>query len=696
MKRLKELSGYRFRRLLTVANLVLFLLGVVTIALVVGYFAARAPIRQLVDATKTRSYSLSDATQQLLKELSGDWTIAMVMTQDSVDQQLQRQIDEVLQRFDEGSSNLNVVQIDPADPVSLQQFELLLTDLQLLYSDLVLSYDEALDAGTAAFTQLQSFAQLEVRRLQKMLEVVPPEDPGRRALEQRVAMLSLLAQEGGQVIDAVDMARRSDPAQPIPDYVTARSILAEALSRWSNQLLAMAREFRRWSDNKEASGQLRTVAAEARRDYQEQAQGLVAAADPLKTLEPLELSTIGQQLQSEQVAVIIGPDRAAAIASSQLFPKFNLSQAQDGGITYDQRFRGEQQIAATMRAMLVEKLPTVVVVHGEDESLLRRDEQRRDLVGLAQTLKVNRFGCEEWLVSKEPRPQFPEDQPVVWLVQPPPPDPAPQLSDQQEALINAVHELIAEGEPVLLSCYPTVRHRYGQRDPWSDLLTEFGLQVDTSRVVYETVRVSDAEQGVLRGQSLHELRSPHPIAQAVNGQQLYFDLPVAIKAMSDVERPLDGTNTVVTIDAGSDRWLEEEWPYAFKPDFQPEQQESLIEDQPVVVAVQRPHPIESGIQRVVAVGSGPWLMTKVASDAVEDASGRTTLRYPGNYELALASIAWLTGQEVLMASNPTGRHVSRLTGITDPVRWRWFWMTMITVPIGCLLLSLAVWGVRRF
>ena len=211
MKRLKGLSGNRLRRVLVAANLFLFLVGVLTIAFVVGYFAERAPLRQRFDATKTRAYSLSEATQQLLTQLPGDWTIAMVMVEDSVEPQLWRQIDEVLERFGEATPNLNVIRADPTDPVSLCEFERLLADLQMLYRDLVEEYDEAIDAGTAAFAELQAFAQVETGRLQRLLQVVPLEDPGRRALEQRVAILSLLAQEGGQVLDAVEISHNALP-----------------------------------------------------------------------------------------------------------------------------------------------------------------------------------------------------------------------------------------------------------------------------------------------------------------------------------------------------------------------------------------------------------------------------------------------------------------------------------------------------
>ena len=68
---------------------------------------------------------------------------------------------------------------------------------------------------------------------------------------------------------------------------------------------------------------------------------------------------------------------------------------------------------------------------------------------------------------------------------------------------------------------------------------------------------------------------------------------------------------------------------------------------------------------------------------------------PGNYELLLASIAWLAGQDEMIAPSAVSQQVSRLDGITPAVRARWRWIAVVVMPGGCLMLGAVVWFIRR-
>ena len=74
---------------------------------------------------------------------------------------------------------------------------------------------------------------------------------------------------------------------------------------------------------------------------------------------------------------------------------------------------------------------------------------------------------------------------------------------------------------------------------------------------------------------------------------------------------------------------------------------------------------------------------------------RLALVNPGNYELLLASIAWLAGADELIASSPVSQQVARLDGLTPPVRTLWRWMALAIVPGACLLSGVSVWVIRR-
>ena len=135
------------KRSLEGLNVAGFLLGVVTIAVVANYFAARPWLRLRLDATKTRAYSLSDQTRRLLEELDGEWTIALVGGGDSVEPAVLRQVTEVLDRYREASSRISVVRIDPADPETLDEYEAILSRLQVIYGRSIEEYEIALGRG---------------------------------------------------------------------------------------------------------------------------------------------------------------------------------------------------------------------------------------------------------------------------------------------------------------------------------------------------------------------------------------------------------------------------------------------------------------------------------------------------------------------------------------------------------------------
>ena len=79
-------------------NLAVYLAAILTIAVVVNAIAAHPSLRWRADATKTRAYSLSEQTLNLLEGIEGDWTIAVVITTDGVDRALLRQVEQVLDR----------------------------------------------------------------------------------------------------------------------------------------------------------------------------------------------------------------------------------------------------------------------------------------------------------------------------------------------------------------------------------------------------------------------------------------------------------------------------------------------------------------------------------------------------------------------------------------------------------------------
>jgi len=676
-------------------NLAVFLVALVSIAVVVNYFARRPELRFGFDGTKTRAYSLSEQSRQLIDRLDGEWTIALIMIEDAIEASVRHQIDEVLRRYHEASPAISVVRVDPTDPTTLGTYEGVLARLRELEQEAVSAYEFALDDGVETFARLQLFAQQQAGQLEVALERLPAADAARGDVQQRLGLLGLLAREGGKVMDAVAEARAVTEAQPIPDYETARSILAEALSQWANELYEMARIYDTWRDAPDTDQLLARFAASVSDSYVEMSQTLAIAADPLMQLAPLELARIGRQLHGGEAAVVIGPERAAVIPSAQLFPKLNVRTVSDGGVAFDQRFRGEQVISAAIRSILVPRMPLVVFVHSEPASLMRDTPQHADLVGIASMLATNRFDVAEWSVGSTERPTTRSNQAVVWVVVPPMRRQELEPDRKEIQFIQAVRTLIDDGEPVLLNVYPSLLPFYRQEDLWQRVAAPFNLRPGTGTVIFESRQEADGTTTLLHDQLVRDFSSsPSPISGAVNGQSAYFVLPVPIEVL-DPKRT-DVRHQEIAIVAPSDRrWTDADWRARVAASDASMPAERLATSLPIAVTAERRNPVGDGMQRFMLVGSGGWMLSRVADTVTQIGGGRVVLDYPGNQELMLASVMWLAGLDELIAPSPVSRQVARLSGIDGRVAVGWGLITVIGTPLAWLLLGTGVWLFRR-
>ncbi len=675
-------------------NVTAFMLGVIALAVVLNFFAQRENLRLRIDSTKTRAYSLSEQTQILLADLQGEWTIAIVMVEANVDRAVRRQVNEVLRRFTQASPRITAVRIDPTDPATLDDYEALLANLRVIYKDRIEAYETALKQGEQAIGSFDLFLQQLAGRLDTLARDVQRDDPIRAELDQLLGIVSLRQQQGGQVRLELDKAMREDDTRPVRDYETARSLLAAALSGWADELYGIARMFDRWRADPKLNPAVRAFTGWAKGELDQQAQALAVVADPLKRLPTMELGTIGRQIERGEAAVVVGPGGAALIPSGQIFPQVGATGG--ANVTFDQRFRGELVIASAIRSLRVEHMPMVVFVHAQEDSLFGRRETSIDLAGAVGMLDVSRYQVQEWIVMQGDRPTPRRGQAVVWVVIPPPVLERRSLAPTREeyALIDAVKRLIADGEAVMLNFTPSFLHKFGQVDPWQSITPVLGLDVDTSRVVIEKLRDEQGADVIQRVAQMTDFAHGHPIAAAVHGLQTSFDLPVVVRPAELIPTGVRHTDLAL-IKPAPHRWLETDWAVNPASINQPIDRSAFDEPLPIAVAVERTHPIDGGLQRCIVIGSGGWLMSYLADRVVDAGGERVMLVNPGNYELLLASIAWLAGQDEMIAPSAVSQQVSRLDGITPAVRTRWRWIAVVVMPGGCLMLGAVVWFIRR-
>jgi ABC-2 type transport system permease protein len=640
--------------------------GVLLLVVAFIVLAGTEPMQWRVDATKSRRYSLSPRTTALLEDLQGEWRIAVLLVEDRADPALLRQVDEVLGRYAQGAEALQVERIDPTDPTSVLAFEALLQALRHRLSDETTQWDAALDQGEDALGDLVLFAQTSSAALRDTAQGL--EDPAlQEALRVRAAAMALLGAEGSRLIDSVSTARAASAGHPLADRGLALAILQQVLGQWSEELDAIGRLLKVVDDPQQAER------------WRARGHDLARTVDVLRRLPPSELAAMGDLLAQGEAAVVIGPNGAAVIPAAQLLPSA-MGEA-IGGVAVDQRFRGDQVLAAAIRSLVDGITPRVVFVHAEETSLLDGKAGAADLSGSAAMLRASRIEVQQWQPASRQQPEPWTAGPTAWVVVPPVRSGGLKPTEQEQALLAGVAQLLGRGESVMINLNPSLAPRYGQRDPWATLLRPWGIEADTGLVVLQALPAADGDTALSTMVRLADFPAPHPIAAALHGQDLALPLPTPVQA-------IDGFDVVELGVRAPDEgiWLEPDWRMLTMGGTVPQHRLPRYEADlapkrgiPLIAAVERDAP-GAPQQRLLVVGSGAWLRTNVADRAVPAGGSRIALAHPGNHELLLAGTAWLSGLDDRIAAGPLSQEVARLGAIGRGARAFWAWIMLLGLP----------------
>lgn len=623
-------------------------------------------VRIRIDATGSRAYTLSEQTHNLLDSLEKPWKIVVLLDDERVAKPVTRQVDEVLRRYKEGSEFVEVDRINPADPNSILKYESLLRELLEIYSSELSLAEEEIAKASESFTSLMLFASSTSAWAEQVaaLALQPKEKETLQALS---SSLALLGNDGDLILNEVRKAMRVDASQPLPQLSLARDILVSATGQWSKELAEVA-----WWLSEGRSAEIKIVCANEVDAFEKIAIELAQSDDALRRLGDLELGQLAKQLATGEGAIIISPTRASMIPASLIFPNSGITQETTA---FDQRFRGEQIISSAMRSLQSSVQPTVVFVHAEQHSLLGYRENNVDLNAVKGLLETSQFKVAEWIPHNGLRPSLSEG-PVVWVVIPPSSRAGLSPSAREQSLLDATIGLLADNEAVLLNIQPSLLPRYGKDDPWSVVLRDIGVSVDTEHVLVEQIAVGPNQLKVQRSQMIDAMHSDHIIARGVSGRQIFLPFPVQVH----------GGEPLIVVEPSEDLWLDSKW-----------EMEAL--NSTGKTSIISPIQIASAIEhhegaRAVVIGSGGWLLSWAADRAVSLGGNQVAMVNPGNSELLLASVEWLSGLDDWIAASPLGQQASRVTGLTQTAYVLWSVVLVLGVPF-LLVITSVVTLVRR-
>ena len=546
------------------------------------------------------------------------------------------------------------------------------------------------------------------------------------------------------------LSKPLDPL-PVPAVDDAARVLREALTKVSSELPRINDTVDQVSLSAAVNVEAKTLARELGTrfaSYRDRTARLAAGIERLGTLRVLRVASaigrtrgcilIGAPLPGDPKAVTVGgsgelPTSLTAVDIDELLgPAASPGEAQ-ADAQIDRRFRMEELLVAGLDAFTPRPRPLVVFVHADRGQLAPNYAPVRKL---ADRLALLGIDVGEWRVAVDASLPTPIAQvlaagrPVVFATVSPAALPGDQASMLDQAtrvskLSAAVEALLRDGRSLLVSLVPSVLPAGGADDPLVKPLEALGIKADTGRVIMERVKTS-AGSGVLTDAVLTEPMPPGSpassasansalrIGQAVSGLRTRLIWPLAL-LLPGVEGVT--LQPVLTLATTPDRWAEAEWlrlrqhrgDPSSAPAVEPGGPKDLLSPADgsaawiLAAAAERPlRDAPSGTagtltprlpQRVFIIGSQGWFADAV-TDAASVVDGRAAFEYPGNTELFVASVRWLSNQENLIRRSAQAQSVPTIAGVTEGQLSALRLLVIAVMPLAVLLLG-AAWKLIR-
>ncbi|MBM4108160.1 MAG: hypothetical protein FJ255_05035 [Phycisphaerae bacterium] len=694
----------------------------------VNALAPRLGVR--IDVTATGEHRLAPRTRAILASIDRPVRIVIATDFSTVDPRARQRVEDVLDQVRRAHPRVSTAMIDVGSPAGLPEFKGVVRGLASAWKGPIDRRTGQLRAASDAVSALASALESTVApSLAALREAATGTDDAamdlRRYLESRGTEARLVARElRGAIAQSQERLAAQVAGSALPRLGEARDALLPPADQALSRLDGLSRDLSRLSPSvaegvRQSARALETLVRQAR-------DASAVALDPVRRAAPLEIERVVGALQAGSCVLIVAePDprwgrpeagptengaRGGAIAGiepTELFPPGEWLDAA-GLARADVRRRAEELLATALASLDTPHRPILVLTHAERGSVL-------PLFGAVQDrLRLRGMDLAEWRVLQSPdaAPALSDlnpggRRPVVYVSIAP--DSAAGTGPGGEptgavraGMLGAALALVAErGDPVILSMNPSILPGTGQPDPTVAVLSRFGLEAHTGAPIVEEEQTPQG-RAIRTEFAVRPAAGEHPISGAVANLATALVWPVAIAAAPG---PTAASHSVIASLAASERaWGESQWlrvwqtPAAQRPLMRDpprfdQGRDTRLDAYPVIVAASRPLP-DGGEQRLIAVGTNAWLVDPVIRQSAT-IDGRTVDVFPGNLELLEAGLAWLTGQERLIARSATAQ-ATPLVRELDPGTLFWLRVGVIAgMPGGTLVLLLLARALRR-
>ncbi|MCW5764981.1 MAG: hypothetical protein KIT68_03280 [Phycisphaeraceae bacterium] len=697
-------SGGARRARNTLAAAVL-MLAVTAIAGLAVFLGTRVSAR--FDVTATREHALSPQTVAVLARLNHPVTLVIATDLRTVSGPARTRLTDVLDKFTRATPHLRIVTIDTASAAGVAEFDGLLDQIAQSDAPIIDAAAKAVAAGSAVAEDLANGLDALSAAL-----LTTGGAAGERAKAVWENLAAVARVDAGDLRAAAREAARLAAGKaeglPVPPLDQACRLLRSTFERTATNLASLAGTLDAVRNSPQTSAELKAAATNAAQSVPTLRDRAARTGVALDRAGRIPVLAVARTVQRSRAVLLVDSapapiddprPRVTAIDADALLPSPAAGEA-----ALDQRARAEELVASAIGVMLSPVRPVVVLVHPLPQKLA---PDFAELTEFASRLSLRGIELVEWATAldREP-PIIPPTasgarRPVVYVslsleVR------APEDAARLGRLGDALAQLVASGRNVLISVNPSTLPGVGAPDPCVSFLEPLGLRVDSGRPLMEEVRSAGA-RAVSPDQYTTDPGAGHPIARTIAGLRTLLLWPLA---MSAAPTPGVRIEPVITLPDRPGLWAESEWqPYRQVPAGQRAQvtnppakdssRDGAGDGSPwtVAAAIERTSAEFPGTQRLLVVGSNGWFVDGVLRlSAVVD--GKPFAITPGNNELLLASVAWLAGQDELLARSASAMSAPTIPNLSSGQIAALRWLLIAGVPGAVLVLGVLYRAVR--
>lgn len=681
-------NSRRFKYGINVMISVVVVLAIVVILNIISY-KRLAHLR--LDMTATRLYSLSEQTQKLLSKMEKDVQIVTLISRNA--EEINKAKD-LISEYDNYSSHITVQHIDPAR--QLARVEQFYGTIKARYTDTVKPLEDAIEQGRKTVSQLAGDIAEQKKLMVALMENKAFTDgQEKQLLEQVIRSFARFDSEFKQTSEQLDKTLES----ALPDYTGSLDVLKSLISQYDEKVYAVVVDYlKKFQETSKQPGDIKNKLLELSDSFKATRVRIGQVLPLLRSIKAGEEYTkVTQQIAQPDAVVLVGEDQIRVISLVDMFrmPQEQQQQMAEGKQP-ELQFLGEEKITGNLLAMSMDIQPLVVFIQGSPRQPILGPQGQYQAV--AERLQNLNFEVKDWSPQGRPNPRTgqpgqpapapePKDgQSVVWIVTPiEPTNPMMMQMGQMgggQQIVDHVRSRMEKGEAVLFMSGPNPAAAMGMPDPVAEVLGSWGINVQSGSLIMNEVTVSSRRTAADPTIRVTSWPNELSVTQALSGNAGIF----ASASPIDIEKK-DGVDTYPLAYAqGARMWAQKDL-----RDQDPKYNaDDAAKQFTIAVAAS-----EDG-KRLAVFADPMWATDQIVNYGLlgPGTAQMVGAAFPGNAELFVNSIFWLSNMDEMIAASARSQDIRRIGEITPAQMTGIRWAILAGVPLAIFAIGIAV-GLKR-